>query len=124
VYSPRERFKPKKFLKLAAQLIRDNDYEEPCRVRTAIGRAYYSAFLYAKERLERLGQAFPDDHTVHQAVIDRLMERNFKLLGSQLDELLEARRDADYYMDVPLSISQGNHFISLSQRFISSIDQL
>jgi hypothetical protein len=45
-------FKPKEFLKLATRLINDGKYDDICRSRTAIGRAYYSAFLYIKHRLE------------------------------------------------------------------------
>ena len=125
MFAPRhKRFRPRKFLKLASQLIADKEYDEPCRIRTSVGRAYYAAFLYAKERLERLGYAFPDTHRVHQLVIDDLMDRGDTTIGSQLDKLLEKRRTADYYMDVPISMSDGNHCMRISERIIYAADSL
>jgi len=119
-----KRFPPRKFLKLATRLIADRKYEEPSRIRTAVGRAYYAAFLYTKERLQRLGYHFPDDYRVHRAVIDKLMDRGDTTIGSQLDTLFEKRRTADYYMDTPLHMHDGNYSLALSQRVIDSADLL
>jgi len=113
-----KRFKPRKFLKLATQLTADRRYEEHCRVRTSIGRAYYAAFLYVKERLERLGCNFPDDHGVHQAVIDELKESD-ATMGDQLDRLLQKRRIADYYMDKPLEKGEADFCTGISERIIN-----
>lgn len=125
MFTPRgKRFKPRKFLKLATQLIADRDYEEPCRIRTSIGRAYYAAFLYIKEKMERLGYHFPDDYRVHQTVIDALMDRGDTTMGSRLDRLLEKRRIADYYMDKSLSMSEGNYCTGVSEWIINTAEQL
>ena len=119
-----KRFSPRKFLKLATQLVADRNYEEPCRIRTSIGRAYYAAFLYVKEKMERLGYHFPDDHTVHQKVIDALMDRGDTKMGSKLDRLLEKRRDADYYTDKSLSMSEGNYCTGVSEWIINTAELL
>lgn len=118
------RFKPRKFLKLAIRLIADRQYEEPCRIRTAVGRAYYAAFLCAKAKLERLGHAFPDDHGVHTAVKDALMDRGETLIGSRLDDLFEQRRIADYYMNTPISKGDGNHCVGISRKIIDDVNLL
>lgn len=125
MYVPRhKRFSPRKFLKLAIRLITDRHYEEPCRIRTAVGRAYYAAFLCAKGKLERLGHTFPDDHTVHTAVKDALMDRGDTVIGSRLDTLYEKRRIADYYMDTPISKGEGTHYVGISERIINAIELL
>jgi uncharacterized protein (UPF0332 family) len=118
-------FKPRKFLKLASRLIDDDHYDEDCRVRTSVGRAYYSVFMYVKCRLELMGgHSFPDNHEVHGAVIEALMTRGHRVIGSQLNTLREKRCDADYHMDVPIHKSQGKYYIQLSERIIDEINHL
>lgn len=125
MFTPRgKRFKPRKFWKLASQLIGDDDYEKPCRIRTSVGRAYYAAFLYVRGKLERMGYHFPDDHTVHQKVIDELKDRGNETMGDRLDRLLEKRRIADYYMDKPLSLSEGNYCTGISGWIIDNAEHL
>lgn len=114
-------FKPKKFLKLAKDLINDKNYDENPRFRTAIGRAYYSAFLYVKGRLVGLGHNFSDDHKVHTEVIDALKDRGYGKTGSQLDALRQARVDSDYHMDVPFRKSDGEYFVNLSRWILDEI---
>jgi len=108
-------------LKLAIRLIDDNRYDEKCRSRTAIGRAYYSAFLYIKSRLEGLGHFFHDDHRIHTEVIDALMDRGYRDIGSQLDSLRRIRVDAEYHMDEPIQKGTGNYYVQLSKQIIDEI---
>jgi len=119
-----QRFRPRRFLKLAIRLIDDDTYNESCRIRTSIGRAYYSAFLIIKSKLESLGHSFPDDHNVHSAVIDTLMVRGYRQIGAKLDSLREVRCDADYHMNVPIKKSSGNYYVQLSQRIIDEVELL
>jgi len=83
-----------------------------------------NAFLYVKEKMERLGHHFPNDHRVHQTVIDILMDRGDTTMGSRLDRLLEKRRFADYYMDKSLSIGEGNYCTGISEWIINTAEQL
>ena len=118
-------FKPRKFLKLAISLIDDTKYDEHCRVRTSVGRAYYSVFMYTKNRLELVGgHHFPDNHEVHGEVIEALMTRGHRLIGSQLNTLRETRCDADYHMDVPFHKSKGKYYLQLSEKIIDEITSL
>jgi len=125
LFVPRgKRFSSRKFLKLAIRLVSDRDYEESCRIRTAVGRAYYAAFLNAKQKLERFGHKFPDGGGVHRAVIKALMNRGDTQIGSKLDALYEKRRIADYYMDTPISKGEGTYYVGISQRIINAIEIL
>lgn len=127
MFTPRKQFKPRKFLKLASQLIADRKYEEPCRIRTAVGRAYYAAHLYLKEKLKRLGYraiVLPEDHRIHQAIIDLLMDRGDTTVGTKLDKLYDKRRIADYDMGTPLSRNQGIYCLRLSENIIYHADLL
>jgi len=119
MYIPEHKhFKPRKFLKLAEDLIEDDGYEKPARARTAIGRAYYASHLFVKQRMQQAGWNIPDDHRVHDFVIDELLDSEISHIGSMLDQLCEQRRNADYYMDVSLDISQGKHCVQVSQEII------
>jgi len=126
LYTPRgKRFKPRKFWKLAKDLIADRKYEEPCRIRTAVGRAYYAAFLYTKNKLKALGYHFHDDHRVHREVIDKLMNTgnpDYTTIGSKLDKLFENRRIADYRMGKPINLGEGNFCVEVSREIIDSVE--
>jgi len=74
--------------------------------------------------MERSGYSLPDDHTVHQFIIDELMDRGDTTIGSKLDRLLEKRRIADYYMDTPLYTDEGRYCIRISAEVISDVELL
>ena len=123
MYVPEHKhFKPRKFLKLAEDLIKDGDYEEPARTRTAIGRAYYASHLFIRQKMQKSGWKIPDDHSVHTFIVDELLESEIPHIGSMLDDLLEQRRKADYYMDAQLSVSEGKHYVQVSKEIISFIE--
>jgi len=124
VYEPKEKqFKPRKFLKLAEKLIDDGKYEEPARIRTVVGRAYYASHLFVKERMKQAGWRIPDDHTVHNFVIDELLDNEISNIGSMLDKVYEKRRIADYYMDTPLKLAEGKLCVQIAQEIIDFIEQ-
>jgi hypothetical protein len=124
VYVPKEKqFKPRKFLKLAENLINDEKYEKPARIRTAVGRAYYASHLFIKEKMQQAGWRIPDDHTVHDFIVDELLDTEISHIGSMLDHIKEQRRIADYYMDTPLELSEGKYCIEVSQNIVSFMEQ-
>jgi uncharacterized protein (UPF0332 family) len=123
VYEPKEKqFKPRKFLKLAERLIDDEKYEEPARIRTAVGRAYYASHLFVKQKMQQAGWSVPDDHNVHNFIIDELLDSEISQIGSMLDKIYEKRRIADYYMDTPLKLSEGKFCIQVSQEIIDFVE--
>lgn len=98
---------PKNFLVLARKILVDDKYNIETRTRTAIGRAYYAAFLASKAKQEERGHLFPDDHTVHMAVINSFQDDRLSHIASKLDELKDYRSDADYHMAIPCSRTGG-----------------
>jgi hypothetical protein len=110
-------FDPEGFLELANQLLSDKKYDSECKIRTAIGRAYYAAFLNAQNKLESMGESFTDEHRIHFDVITKLKERDAGL-GDKLDALFEHRVKADYKMDAkvvnlgPVACRMAEHIIT------------
>jgi uncharacterized protein (UPF0332 family) len=70
--------------------------------RVIIGRAYYSAFLHAKEYLkEKENISFVDSRLDHKFVENMLKIKVNRILGSYIRELSENREAADYTLDNP-----------------------
>lgn len=116
-------FNPKKFLDLGKSLLMDRRYDEDSRVRTAMGRIYYAAFLVARKKMEQAGIAIQDPSKVHQEVIDAYMGRGFTDIGNKLDQLRERRVDADYHMMADLALIECRQYAQLSERTIQLIEQ-
>lgn len=90
-----------RFFELAKELAQQTD---EARLRTAVGRAYYAAFLIAKTKtmvVQREG--------AHNEVRARLMSRppRGKHLADKLRDLFELRNTADYEL-VPDDASRTN----------------
>lgn len=113
----------KLFLELANSLLSDKSYGYEAAWCTAVGRAYYAAFLKTKERLESLGCNFADVDKIHQQVIIRLMERNTDV-GNMLDTLRSRRVDADYYMSKSIPPDLAKRCTKLSERILGSLVNL
>lgn len=97
-------FDPAAFAKVAAELTNPKARPGEAHVRTACGRAYYAAFLTARERLEAIGHNLPSDGRVHGEVIWILTgakDATVLGLGQALQNLKGIRRDADYVLQGP-----------------------
>jgi len=116
-------FDPNLFLEIANNILTDKNYRDERGWRTAIGRAYYAAFLVTKKRLESLGNSFADVDRIHREVIQSLMQRNSGL-ANQLDQLREKRVAADYFMDLNITADLGQKCAKLSERVIGSVERL
>jgi uncharacterized protein (UPF0332 family) len=117
-------FNPKRFLVLAKKILLDNQYDEDCRIRTAMGRIYYATFLVALRRLEREGIKITNIDTVHKGVIQAYMEYGFTDIGGKLDQLRERRVDADYHMLAEIALNECKGYAQLSERTIDLIEQI
>jgi len=116
-------YDPREFFHLATKLVDDTHYDEESRRRTAVGRAYYSAFLFARKRLQDLGKGFSSDYRVHEEVITSLGEKTH-LAGSQLNTLRDHRNDADYSMSADIHPQLCRTCLKLSERVISATESL
>ncbi len=86
------RFDPHDFLEAATSLAASSD---EALLRTAVGRAYYSVFLVARDRL-----GVVQEEGAHAEVRSRLTRRNNGgRIAEQLKRLYELRTTADYNLD-------------------------
>lgn len=90
-------YKWTQLIEFAQKLYIDDNFDEETKMRTVINRAYYGAFIYARnvakyESLETKG--------VHSVVIryfkDRRSSRSLMKVGRKLETLNELRCIADY----------------------------
>jgi hypothetical protein len=91
------------FLPVARKL--DTATGSEADLRTAYGRAYYAAYLVARERLSALGHkhARADQVGVHAWLLGKLKNANdpdVRVLGRQLRGLYDGRLLADYDIDL------------------------
>jgi hypothetical protein len=87
---------PGDFMALADRLAISS---EEADLRTAVGRAYYSAFHVSKELIESCGIVLPQSAEAHAKVVFCLKNAGNEDLdraGTALGELRESRNDADY----------------------------
>lgn len=115
-------YDPRRFLDLSNRILSDGDYERESRARTAIGRAYYAAFLIAYQKLREKGVRIPESSEIHRAVIQTFMEKGLSTIGNPLDQLREKRVDADYHMDSNITVSLGQRCAKLSEYVIQLIE--
>ena len=116
---------PRNFLALAKKLLDlSTNFGVPLqtRVRTAIGRAYYAAFLLSKLKQEARGHKFPDDHTVHICVRNSFSDDQLSHIASKLDQLRDSRSDADYNMNVNLSNIDGDKCLRLAKDILELLE--
>ena len=120
-------FDPVEFLKIAKKLLNIKDLDEKGKFRTSIGRAYYSAFLLIRTRLERKGIKFEKEKQ-HQKVRASLKSIGKHYLADQLKELFDYRVDADYYLSdsVNRSINESlcNKCIRIAEQVIEGIEDI
>jgi len=120
-------FNPSEFLNIARQLLLINDLDEKGKFRTSIGRAYYSAFLSTRTRLEREGKRFGSEGQ-HKKVRDLLKSINMHHMADQLLELFDYRRDADYYLSDSINRTMNavlcNKCILIAEKVIEEIEDI
>jgi uncharacterized protein (UPF0332 family) len=114
-------FDPQLFLSIAKRLVNDTRYDTRGRIRTAIGRSYYAAFLKAKLKLNC---RIHDDSRIHAEVRENLVKRKLHYIANKLEVLFNARVDADYHMDSLLQLGDCQKYIKLSENIISLIDEV
>ncbi len=118
----RSLFNPLIFLSLAKKIKDDGNMDEQGKFRTAIGRAYYAAFLTTREYLIRhKAKKFDKDHQ-HKDVLDVLDELDANILKNMLDRLRDNRVKADYYLNTILNKDLCENSIVLSEEIINSIE--
>jgi len=120
----KEGFDPEIFLEISKQLrnIKSLDFEG--RIRTAIGRSYYAAFLKSMIKLQGLGESFPDDSRVHYNVREILHNRKKSNIASKLNTLFDLRVKADYKLNAKIDNSLYQKSIILSENIMNLIESI
>ena len=112
--------KPIDFFKTADLL---KTHTEEAHLRTSIGRSYYAAFLYFRERLKTLGleKKKKPNLDAHAFVVECL---GFSRVseGSKASQYLKGlkqnREDADYHLDKKLSQNDAEDALARARKLI------
>ena len=121
-------FAPKEFLSFADKLMASSERPEAL-IRTAISRAYYAAFLEARERVRRI---YPQDFVklqrpadVHALVRDLLKRKGQFSLSDKLFSLFLERGHADYDLTPPLDdLVRAEKATKLSQDIFARLQKV
>ena len=97
--------------------------------RTAISRAYYSAFLYCRDKLQSRGVQFDRDGSVHLQVIKALgasRAMTHREVGDKLDKLRLVRSRADYDLDDAAVERPKNakYYVEEAERILSRMREI
>jgi uncharacterized protein (UPF0332 family) len=103
-------FDPVEFFHIARKLYKESENLDSGTARTCINRAYYAAFLAAREKSKIKNEGAG----IHAAVIQHYKKTK---VGFQLDQLFVKRKDADYKLDDKLKnpITKRDSGIALKQ---------
>ena len=96
-------FDPIDFFSLSKQICDDLNYNEEARLRTAINRAYYSAFLSCYLLLSKQGKKFKNKYTIHKDV-RKACNNLDRTIGNKLEKLHEDYRvPSDYFIEIEIT---------------------
>ncbi|MBR8366923.1 HEPN domain-containing protein [Burkholderia sp. AU19243] len=111
---------PREFLAVARELHQGAQNTEEAKLRSAISRAYYAAFLYARD-----AACIADlSSTVHALTRQHYSKIGEAKVALRLDSLRVSRNDADYEMALSFNKIKSNHAIDIAQRVIEHIEKL
>lgn len=109
-------FDPLDFLKLAEELSASPGDE--AKLRTSIGRAYYSAFLKAREWLKPKSLKSYNGPEAHKEVQDDLERYKERMLKDKLSKLRRRRNEADYNLSRVIKEMEANDAVVLSKEIV------
>ena len=117
-------FNPAIFLEVARKIKDSDDLHEQGKFRTAIGRAYYAAFLTIREHLTKRYLTKFDKESQHQKVLDTLDELGENYLKNLLDELRDNRVKGDYFLNSLINRELCENCLNLSELIIDSVEEI
>ncbi len=119
----RKKFNPQIYLEIAKYLKDNNDLNLEGRIRCAVGRAYYAAFLLIRNKLKQKGRFF-DKNRQHKEVREYLKILNQNFLANQLETLFNYRVSADYKLRAEFNDATCDKCLIISEEIINSIESL
>lgn len=106
----------------AYSLYRANANQGSCEVelRTAINRAYYGAFLTARDhaRIQNSGGS------VHREVADHYSAQNIGLISNNLNSLKRLRQKADYRPDTKIEVREARNSCRTARTIVAEVSKL
>lgn len=118
-------FDPKKYIVLANDIINDSNYDEQTRYRSSISRAYYAAFLVARDKLKAKYPIYfkenDDNENIHKKIIE-FLKSTHPHIGDMLFNLRRKRNKADYNMTYNFNIKTTNSHKEDAEDLIDEID--
>jgi uncharacterized protein (UPF0332 family) len=93
--------------------------------RSAVSRAYYSAFHVARQLLEQVGFAVPRADRAHSHLWLRLSncgDPTIQLAGRELNNLRGLRNRADYEVDRPMSKDEAAGQVGVAEKIIEYLE--
>lgn len=112
------------FLNVAREL---GSSEEEASLRTAVGRAYYSAFHAACRYVRNQGVNLPRHGAAHEEVLKALEsgKRHEKAAALQLRRLKKSRTEADYELAPPTNwAAQCKSSLVVAESVISKLEPI
>ena len=111
------------YLKLAKSLIgqASSGYSQEAARRSAVSRAYYAAFCWARNYAEaNLGFRRTGKAEDHGYLRTHLSQRGMARIASNLNKLRQWRNDCDYEDRVPNLVQRANFAIQIADKVIQS----
>jgi len=110
-------FDPNDFNGVAADLVNGEAVPSPACIRTAVGRSYYSQYGFLKHRLEQnYSGSFGDKgwHSQLCLVCSESTQKGIRKIGKALEHLWELRRDADYFPNREVTLTEAQGAVDLA----------
>lgn|SRR2546425_4126170 len=123
--NPSNRFDPNEFLSVAKSLDPSGSNAQGFR-RTILGRAYYAAFLAAREKVRRKFPSYfagpAGKEAVHLKVQDLLKTWGYSNIANKLYALGQWRVKADYFLDGIIELREIDEMIKLAENIMKLVD--
>ncbi len=123
-------FSPEDFYKLAKVLGKDSNYAhlDDARIRTCIGRIYYSIFLEFREDLRRqIGNSeynvVAKSGLIHSCLRKIIRKLDIKC-GNKFDRLQKLRKEADYEIDAAISRTDLEESLAIAEHIFNAVSHL
>jgi uncharacterized protein (UPF0332 family) len=94
--------------------------------RSAVSRAYYAAFHFARDLFHRCGFAVPRAERAHNYLSMRLSNCGHPdviVAGKRLDDLRQARNRADYDLSPPLGEEEAVKLVDVAAGVVRTLDE-
>ncbi|MDO6422881.1 hypothetical protein [Saccharophagus degradans] len=113
---------PQDFVKFAYSLLKANDKQDGCEIqlRTSINRAYYGAFLTARNHAGITNSS----GSVHKDVIEHYLNQKAGKVGNNLDSLKRLRQKADYEPDKTITINDAKTSCRTANTILNEVNKL